>query len=231
MRRHAPLDPPPPPPADPGLADPVDLHAAEVAALQEMVDDPSGQLVDSVVDWEWGEIRELMQGIHRDKLRAVVAKIDSAERETLEKIFINAKINVADIEGENEEERPITTNVKKNVETGTVKKNLLNRYRKQSGYTCGGTAARSDFESSLAGLLDGSARLLDMPPMDVNTEQREAAARALAVWWEGRKVRLGEEREGRQGEVGTLNCKDSTVIKVTPAGLRKITFFEGDLER
>ena len=110
--------------------------------------------------------------------------------------------------------------------TTNVKKNLLNRYRKQSGY-----------DTSKQELTSGAAPGFQlMPELEVNVSQREAAADALARWLEQKKeLRLQQEEEGEdEREKGTrmeeTPCRDNTVIKVTPKGLRKITFFDGNFK-
>ena len=166
-----------------------------------------------------GEITDLLRGITKAELMAVVAKIDSAEREALEKILQSSGFVDTETEAMPQLlERPIATT--------NVKKNLLNRYRKQSGY-----------DTSKQELSSGAASGFQlMPELEVNVSQREAAADALARWLQQKKeLRLQEEGEGEdEREKGTkmdeTQCRDNTVIKVTPKGLRKITFFDGNFK-
>ena len=49
-----------------------------------------------------------------------------------------------------------------------------------------------------------------------------------------KEIRLQQEEEGDERERGTSmegpQCRDNTVIKVTPKGLRKITIFDGNFK-
>ena len=78
----------------------------------------------------------------------------------------------------------------------------------------------------------GTAGAFQMPEIDVNDSQREASSRALLEWWQQKKVGLGVKmkEDARMEETDGGQYKASTVIKVTPSGLRKLTFFDGDLE-
>merc|ERR1711971_628655 len=159
-----------------------------------------------------GEITDLLRGITKAELRAVVAKIDSAEREALERILQSSGF-VDTLSAE-----PMQQPLERPVATTNVKKNLLNRYRKQSGYD---TTSKQEI-----GVASGFQL---MPELEVNVSQREAAADALERWLKQKKeLRLQEQEEGdEERERGTNNkggtqCRDNTVIKVTPKGLRKI---------
>jgi len=166
-----------------------------------------------------GEITDLLRGITRAELMAVVAKTDSAEREALEKILQSS--GYVDTKTE-----PMSQPLERPIATTNVKKNLLNRYRKQSGY-----------DTSKQELSSGSVPGFQlMPELEMNVSQREAAADALARWLEKKKeVRLQHEEEGEdEREKGTrteeTQCRENTVIKVTPKGLRKITLFDGNFK-
>lgn len=164
-----------------------------------------------------GEIMDLLRGITRAELRAVMGRVDPAEREALDRILRSANISATAIktteEAKETEPRPATTN---------LKKNILNRYRKQSGY------CDTSSKSEMTALTDGMAAF-EMPELEVAASQREAAARALAEWWEEKVRRGGQLRERAGGAAGT-GARANTVIKVTPEGLRKMTFFEGDFK-
>jgi len=164
-----------------------------------------------------GEITDLLRGITKAELRAVVAKIDSAEREALERILQSS--GFVDTLSE-----PMPQPLERPVATTNVKKNLLNRYRKQSGYD---TTSKQEI-----GVASGFQL---MPELEVNVSQREAAADALERWLKQKKeLRLQEQEEEGEDErergtqsMGGTQCRDNTVIKVTPKGLRKITIFDG----
>jgi len=169
-----------------------------------------------------GEITDLLRGITKAELRAVVAKIDSAEREALERILQSSGfVDTLSEPMPQPLERPMAT-------TTNVKKNLLNRYRKQSGYDT--TTSKQEMSSSGFQL---------MPELEVNVSQREAAADALERWLKQKKeIRLQEQEEegddererGGTSGMGGTQCRDNTVIKVTPKGLRKITIFDGNFK-
>ena len=189
--------------------------AGEVGSHQEQSLQLTSQVCKAKVR---GEITDLLRGITKAELVAVVAKIDSAEREALEKILQSSGF----VETETE---PIPQPLERPIASTNVKKNLLNRYRKQSGY-----------DTSKQELNSGAASGFQlMPELEVNVSQREAAADALAKWLEQKKeLRLQQEEGEDEREKGTrmedAQCRDNTVIKVTPKGLRKITFFDGNFK-
>ena len=162
------------------------------------------------------EISDLLKGITKEELRALLEKIDSAERSALEQILQSSGYVDQDSEKMHQPpERPVATT--------NMKKNLLNRYRKQSGYDVG----RQDLASA--------SSLQLMPEMAVDVSQRAAAADSLARWLEQKKeIRLQQEERGGgnelQNNLGGTQC-NNTVIKVTPKGLRKITLFEENFKQ
>ena len=159
----------------------------------------------------------LLKGITKEELRALLEKIDSAERSALEQILQSSGYVDQDSDKMHQPpERPVATT--------NMKKNLLNRYRKQSGYDVG----RQDLASA-------SKSLQLMPEMAVDVSQRAAAADSLARWLEQKKeIRLQQEERGAgkelQNNLGGTQC-NNTVIKVTPKGLRKITLFEENFKQ
>ena len=193
---------------------PLQNSVVDLGSLQEQPFESTSQVCKAKVR---GEITDLLRGITKAELRAVVAKIDSAEREALERILQSSRF------GDYTESVPIPEPLERPVATTNVKKNLLNRYRKQSGYD----TSKQELSSSASGF-----QL--MPEMEVNVSQREAAADALEKWLEQKKeIRLRQE-EGNEKEKETnkedTQCRENTVIKVTPKGLRKITIFEGNFK-
>ena len=109
------------------------------------------------------EISDLLKGITKEELKALLEKIDSAERSALEQILQSSGYVDQDSETMHQPpDRPVATT--------NMKKNLLNRYRKQSGYDVG----RQDLASA--------SSLQLMPEMAVDVSQRAAAADSLARW-------------------------------------------------
>merc|ERR1712032_729077 len=191
-------------------------RAGDLSSHQEQPFEPTSQVCKAKVR---GEITDLLRGITKAELRAVVAKIDSAEREALERILQSS--GFVDMLSE-----PMPQPLERPIATTNVKKNLLNRYRKQSGYD-------TSKQEMASGAAASGCQL--MPELEVNVSQREAAADALERWLKQKKeIRLQQEEEGDERERGTsmegTQCRDNTVIKVTPKGLRKITIFDGNFK-
>jgi uncharacterized Zn-finger protein len=183
-----------------------------------------------------GEISDLLKDITKAQLQSVIDRIDPKDRDTLKQILIDAKIMVKD------SIKDIFTE-KTQAPTNNVKKNLLNRYRKQSGIACDPPQSMSSRMSIDGGSTTGSVSgNFQMPEMDVSDKQREAAARALTKWWEEKKSNIAGDSTGYEvvdeitkKDVVSANTeeepyRENTVIKVTPYGLRKLTFFDGEFQ-
>jgi len=183
-----------------------------------------------------GEISDLLKDITKAQLQSVIDRIDPKDRDTLKQILIDAKIMVKD------SIKDIFTE-KTQAPTNNVKKSLLNRYRKQSGIACDPPQSMSSRMSIDGGSTTGSVSgNFQMPEMDVSDKQREAAARALTKWWEEKKANITGDLTSYQAEdeisikdvvsanAGDESYRENTVIKVTPYGLRKLTFFDGEFQ-
>ena len=184
-----------------------------------------------------GEISDLLKDITKAQLQSVIDRIDPKDKDTLKQILIDAKIMVKDpVKNIFTEKTPAATN--------NVKKNLLNRYRKESGIACEPPQPMTSRMSIDGGSTTGSvSAAFQMPEMDVSDQQREAAARALARWWEQKKSNIAvdsvcdeevDDVDARE-DIAPANTekepyRENTVIKVTPYGLRKLTFFDGEFQ-
>jgi len=182
-----------------------------------------------------GEISALLKDITGPQLQSVIDKVDPKVRGIVKQILIDAKIMVKDSLDDifiDKADHPPTSN---------VKKSLLNRYRKQSGIC---DPLNTDSSSMSVDKVSSSSISggFQMPAMDVSDKQREAAARALTKWWEEKKhqiqndtIGLEDLEEASQSNSLAQNVeegsyRENTVIKVTPQGLRKLTFFDGEFQ-
>jgi len=177
-----------------------------------------------------GEVSALLKGMTSTQLQSVIKKIDPKNKDMLEKILVDSKLILKEVGRNDTAEK-----------TNNVKKNILNRYRRESGICF-------ELPSIVSGGGDVAERISGLPPfqmpeMDVSAEQREAASKALAKWLEQKKANMSEkdicteETEDKSSKETTPVNKakepyrEKTVIKATPLGLRKLTFFEGEFQQ
>jgi len=177
-----------------------------------------------------GEVSALLRGISDTQLQSVIKKIDPKNKNMLQKILIDSKLM---LDGKND-----TTE-----KTNNVKKNILNRYRRESGI-CFDFPSIMSSKGGTVSTTGSASPTFQMPEMDVSDEQREAASKALAKWLEQKKSNSAmkdnmcdEDTDNNSSKETTpANNKskepyrEKTVIKATPFGLRKLTFFEGEFQ-
>ena len=161
------------------------------------------------------QISKIVQDISVDQLENIIDKVDHTDKEMLQKILLNLNVNQRKTSGF-DQPNPLTNS------SNNGKKSLLNRYRKQSGFDIGGEAG-----------------LRSMPAIELSVVQREAATSALTRWLATNKQTISEFAELQCGPADSpadspppaaappQQYRENTVIKVTPNGLRKMTFFDG----